>query len=61
VRGRATLVAAGAVRDSVERQWYFEPGTTYELFEFSVESAVLGVRANADEWPPRYSYWRAAG
>jgi Pyridoxamine 5'-phosphate oxidase len=60
VRGRATLVAAGPVRDAIEKRWYFEPGTTYDLFEFSIDSAVLGVRDNADEWPPRYSTWRAA-
>lgn len=60
VRGRAALVAAGRERDSIARQWYFEPDSSYELFEFSVEAAVLGVRSNADEWPPQYSTWRAA-
>lgn len=60
VRGRAALVPAGPVRDAIAGQWYFDPGSSYELFEFSVESAVLGVRSNADEWPPRYSSWRAA-
>jgi hypothetical protein len=60
VRGRAALVAAGPGRDSIARRWYFEPDSSYELFEFSVEAAVLGVRPNADEWPPQYSTWRAA-
>lgn len=57
VRGRASLVGAGDVRSSVAARWYFEPDDTYELFEFSVESAVLGIRDGPDEWPPRYSSW----
>jgi len=48
------------VLDSIALRWYFEPDEIYELFEFSVEAAVLGVRSNADEWPPRYTVWRAA-
>lgn len=60
VRGRAALVAAGPARDAIAARWYFEPGSEYELFEFDVESAVLGVRDTDDEWPPRYSTWRAA-
>jgi len=61
VRGRATLVAAGSERDAIAAQWYFEPGSEYELFEFDVESAVLGVRDTDDEWPPRYTIWRSRG
>jgi hypothetical protein len=60
IRGRATHVAAGGVRDSIALRWYFEPDESYELFEFSVAAAVLGVRSNADEWPPRYTTWREA-
>ena len=30
----------------------------YALFEFGVDSCVLGLRG-ADEWPPRYTTWRA--
>jgi hypothetical protein len=60
IRGRAALVAAGPMRDSIALRWYFAPDGSYELFEFSVEAAVLGVRSNADEWPPRYTTWRAA-
>ena len=60
VRGRASLIETAATIDSVGRQWYFEVDDAYELFEFSIESAILGVRNDADEWPPRYSSWSAA-
>lgn len=60
LRGRARLVPPGEARDAVEAQWYFAAGDEYELFEFGLESAVLGRRASADDWPPTYSTWRAA-
>jgi hypothetical protein len=60
VRGRATLIETAATIQSVGGQWYFEVDDGYELFEFSIESAILGVRSDADEWPPRYSSWSAA-
>ena len=40
--------------------WSFEPDETYDLFEFSIESALLGIRDGPDEWPPRYTSWAAA-
>ena len=58
VRGSAKLVDDARVRADVGRQWYFEVDDTYELFEFSVDAAILGVRETADEWPPRYTTWR---
>jgi hypothetical protein len=60
VRGRARLVPAGAVRDRVAAGWFFEVDDTYWLFELRLETAILGERA-ADEWPPRYTRWSAAG
>lgn len=60
VRGRARLVSHGQVRDRVARGWFFEVDDTYWLFELLVQSAILGERA-ADEWPPRYTRWSAAG
>ena len=60
VRGRARLVPAGAVRDRVATGWFFEVDDTYWLFELRIETAILGERA-ADEWPPRYTRWSAAG
>ena len=59
LRGRAQLVRNGAVRDSVAAGWSFETDESYELFEFSLEDALLGRRDDAEEWPPRYSSWRS--
>ena len=58
VRGRARLVTDEAVRKEVGGAWFFTVDETYGLFEFSIDSAVLG-RRGADEWPPRYSRWTA--
>ncbi len=59
IRGRATLVDAPDVRAAVAGQWYFETDETYDLYEFSIETAVLGLRDSPDEWPPRYTSWTA--
>ena len=59
LRGRARLVADEAVRAAVAADWSFEVDETYELVEFKLESALLGRRDSADEWPPRYSSWVA--
>jgi Pyridoxamine 5'-phosphate oxidase len=58
VRGRATLIPQGPVRDRVGSGWFFEVDDSYWLFELEVQSAILGERA-ADEWPPRYKRWSA--
>ena len=60
VRGRACPVPPGDAYDAVARSWYFEVDETYALFEFSIESAVLGLRDSPDDWPPRYTTWRAS-
>jgi pyridoxamine 5'-phosphate oxidase-like protein len=60
VRGRARLVADAAVRAAAAAEWDFEVDDTYRLFEFSIESALLGERPTADDWPPKYSSWRSA-
>ena len=60
VRGRARVVDAPAIRARVADGWPFEVDDTYQLVELSVEHAVLGLRG-ADEWPPRYRSWSAAG
>ena len=59
VRGRAVLIEAADVRSAVGAEWSFEPDETYDLFEFSIESALLGLRDDPDEWPPRYTSWSA--
>jgi hypothetical protein len=58
-RGVARLIDDEDTRSSVGKRWYFEVDDSYKLFEFSIEAAVLGVRDNAAEWPPRYTTWKA--
>ncbi|HEX3264573.1 MAG TPA: pyridoxamine 5'-phosphate oxidase family protein [Candidatus Limnocylindrales bacterium] len=60
VRGRARLISQGELREQVGRGWYFEVDDTYWLFELRIQTAILGQRA-ANEWPPRYTRWSAAG
>jgi hypothetical protein len=57
LRGRARLVDDEAERVKVAAGWAFGIDDTYTLFEFSIESALLGARATADDWPPRYTWW----
>ncbi len=57
VRGRARTVD-GPTRAEAAAGWSFTVDDTYVLFELAVESAVLG-RRGADEWPPRYTTWKA--
>jgi hypothetical protein len=59
VRGRVRVVDDAAERDPIAAGWYFETDATWMLVEFSIETAVLGERMDADEWPPRYSSWSA--
>jgi hypothetical protein len=61
LRGRARLVDARDARGRVAAGWAFAADDSYTLFEFSIESALLGVRPTADDWPPLYSSWRATG
>jgi hypothetical protein len=58
VRGRARLVDDVARREAVAAGWSFEPDDSFALFELRLDSALTGVRG-PDEWPPRYSTWRA--
>lgn len=58
LRGRARLVAEAAERAIVAAGWAFEVDDGYALFEFDVEVALLGARASANDWPPRYSSWK---
>ena len=60
VRGRARLIGEGPDRSRIAEAWAFEVDERYTLFEFSIESALLGARTSADEWPPRYTAWRSA-
>ncbi|MDQ2964785.1 MAG: hypothetical protein M3R57_02935 [Chloroflexota bacterium] len=60
VRGRAERIEDLAVHSAVAAEWYFTIDEAYHLFEFSIETALLG-RRTADEWPPRYSRWATEG
>jgi hypothetical protein len=60
LRGRAQLVETEAVRSAVAADWVFEVDDAYRLFEFSIESALLGLRSSPDDWPPQYASWTAS-
>jgi hypothetical protein len=59
VRGQARLVDDAFRRGVAAASWQFEVDDGYRLFEFSVEQAVYGERADPNDWPPRYTSWRA--
>lgn len=59
VRGRASAVESDDARSAASAAWSFEVDEAYTLFEFSIETALLGARDTADDWPPRYSSWSA--
>ena len=61
VRGHARRVDDPEVRATVGSAWSFEVDESYALFEFSIESALLGARDGPDAWPPRYTRWTASG
>jgi hypothetical protein len=56
VRGRAQRVDDPPTLAAVAAEWYFTVDESYHLYEFFVETALLGLRG-ADEWPPRYTTW----
>jgi hypothetical protein len=56
VRGRAVETGEPA-RSRAASGWWFVVDKTYILFELMVDSAVLGRRPTADDWPPRYTTW----
>jgi hypothetical protein len=57
VRGHARLVEDEATRTAVASDWFFKVDPSYPLYELLVEHALLGERATANDWPPRYSSW----
>ena len=57
-RGRARLVADAATRAAIAARWAFEPDDAYALFELDIVGALVGERG-PDDWPPRYTSWRA--
>jgi len=61
VRGRARPIDDEPGRRAMAAAWYFDIDHGYRLFEFDIEHAILGERASADDWPPRYASWRSGG
>ena len=59
VRGEARLVTDAAVRRAAVADWFFSVAESYPLYELLIEHAVLGERASADDWPPKYRSWRS--
>jgi hypothetical protein len=59
LRGRASMVDDPIVRSQVAADWSFGVDDSYVLFELMINSALLGVRPTADDWPPRYTSWAA--
>ena len=58
LRGRAIPIVDGEVRAQAKAAWAFRPADEYPLFELDISHAILGERATADDWPPRYASWR---
>jgi hypothetical protein len=57
VRGRARPVDDEAERAAIAANWFFN-AKDYPLFELLIDSALLGERPTADDWPPVYTSWR---
>ena len=60
VRGHAAAVTDAALLATAASSWSFEIDDGYVLYDLSIDHAVFGERASADEWPPRYTSWRPA-
>ena len=58
VRGHATEVRDAGLRSTAAGEWSFEVDDGYTLYELSIDHAVFGERASADDWPPVYTSWR---
>jgi hypothetical protein len=59
VRGRAREITDPVARSAVAAGWKFEADDGYRLFEFSIEHAIFGERADPNDWPPVYASWKA--
>jgi hypothetical protein len=60
VRGQARLVTDPVVRQAAASDWFFSVSDAYPLYELLIEHVLLGERASANDWPPRYRSWRSA-
>jgi hypothetical protein len=60
VRGVAVRLADPTSRAAAAAEWSFEIDDGYDLYELSIDHAVFGERASADDWPPVYTSWKPA-
>jgi hypothetical protein len=58
LRGQAMELTDPALRAAAAAEWSFEVDDGYTLHELSIDHAVFGERATADDWPPVYASWR---
>ncbi len=61
IRGHAHEVGDSALVDEAVKSWHFEVDDSYRLFEFDIETALLGERATDHDWPPSYTRWTSSG
>ena len=62
VRGRARPIDDASTRIRIGEAWYFDVNDeNHRLFEFDIDHVILGDRPTADDWPPRYTSWKADG
>ena len=59
VRGHAREVTDPVARAAVAANWKFEADDGYRLFEFQIEHAIFGERADPHDWPPVHTSWKA--
>lgn len=59
LRGRVHELTDADRRAAAIAAWPFEPDDEYRLFAFDIETVLVGRRDSPNEWPPRYSRWRA--
>ena len=56
-------VALGKLRSNLKRSRTAiaagDADESYDCFEFDIDTALLGARESADDWPPVYTSWRA--
>ncbi|OLE57402.1 MAG: hypothetical protein AUG74_18175 [Bacteroidetes bacterium 13_1_20CM_4_60_6] len=55
IRGRVRRVDPNK-QAALAKTWPFDVGSS-PAFEFLIENLVIGVRADRQSWPPRYSSW----
>jgi dipeptidyl aminopeptidase/acylaminoacyl peptidase len=57
LRGRVRPVG-GAEREALAKDWSWTVGGA-PAFELLIEEALFGERPGPDDWPPKYSTWKA--